>query len=55
MLSEREMVRGIDELTEKVRARIASEVMTPLERFRTSNRFEETERGGGSQRSRQIP
>lgn len=44
MLSEGQMLRGIDELTEKVRERIASEVMTPLERLRMSSRFEEPDR-----------
>ncbi len=55
MLSEKELLRGIDELTEKVRERIASEPMTPLERLRKSGRFEEPDRRMGSQRPRQIP
>ena len=44
MLSEGEMRRGIEELTWRVRERIASEPMTPLERLRKSNRFEEPDR-----------
>ncbi len=44
MLSEREMLRAVDELTGKVRERIASEPMTPLERLRMSGRFEEPDR-----------
>jgi len=44
MLSERELRRGIEELSAKVRARFRSEPMTPLARIQKSARFEEPDR-----------
>jgi len=44
MLSERELLRGIDQMAARVRQRLAADPMTPLERLRRSNRFEEPDR-----------